>query len=37
MNCAIAVEPISFHLHGIVAVVENQRYGEVGMRLMNEM
>lgn len=37
MNCAIAVEPISFHLHGIVAVVESQRYGEVGMRLMNEM
>jgi hypothetical protein len=30
-------EPIRFHLHGIGGVVENERYGEVGFRLMNEM
>jgi hypothetical protein len=30
-------EPIRFHLHGIGGVVENERYGEVGLRLMNEM
>jgi hypothetical protein len=37
MNVEIVVEPIRFHLHGIGGVVENERYGEVGMRLMNEM
>ena len=30
-------QPIRFHLHGISGVVENERYGEVGLRLMNEM
>ena len=37
MNIQIVEEPIRFHLHGIGGVVENQRYGEVGFRLMNEM
>lgn len=30
-------EPIRFALHGIGGTVENERYGEVGFRLMNEM
>ena len=37
MNIEIIEEPIRFHLHGIGGVVENERYGEVGLRLMNEM
>jgi hypothetical protein len=37
MNIVIVDEPIRFHLHGIGGVVENERYGEVGLRLMNEM
>jgi hypothetical protein len=37
MNFEIVEEPIRFHLHGISGVVDNQRYGEVGLRLMNEM
>jgi hypothetical protein len=37
MNIEIMEEPIRFHLHGIGGVVENERYGEVGMRLMNKM
>jgi hypothetical protein len=37
MNVEIVEEPIQFHLHGISGVVENERYGEVGLRLMNEM
>ncbi len=37
MNVEIIAEPIRFHLHGIADVVENERYAEVGMRLMNEM
>ena len=37
MNFEIVEEPIRFHLHGISGVVENQRYGEVGMSLMNQM
>ena len=37
MKIEIIDEPIRFHLHGIGSVVENQRFGEVGMRLMNEM
>jgi len=37
MKIEIIEEPIRFHLHGIGGVVENQRYAEVGMRLMNEM
>ncbi|QVL32705.1 GyrI-like domain-containing protein [Telmatocola sphagniphila] len=37
MNIEIVEEPIRFHLHGIGSVVENERFGEVGFRLMNEM
>jgi GyrI-like small molecule binding domain len=37
MNIEIIEEPIRFHLHGVGGDVENERYGEVGMRLMNEM
>jgi len=37
MNSEIIEEPIRFHLHGISGVVENEKYGEVGLRLMNEM
>ena len=37
MKIEIIDEPIRFHLHGIGSVVENERYGEVGLRLMNEM
>lgn len=37
MNIEIIDSPIRFHLHGIEGAVENERYGEVGLRLMNEM
>ena len=37
MKIEIIDEPIRFHLHGIGGVVENERYGEVGLHLMNEM
>jgi hypothetical protein len=37
MKIEIIDELIRFHLHGISGVVENQRFGEVGFRLMNEM
>jgi len=37
MNIEIIEEPIRFQLHGIGGVVENERFGEVGLRLMNEM
>ena len=37
MNIEIVDKPIRFHLHGIRDVVENERYGEVGLRLMNKM
>jgi hypothetical protein len=37
MNIEIIEQPIRFHLHGIGGVVEDERYGEVGMPLMNEM
>lgn len=37
MHFEIVEEPIRFNLHGISGVVENERYGEVGWRLMNEM
>ncbi len=37
MKVEIIDEPIRFHLHGIGGVVECERYGEVGLRLMNEM
>jgi hypothetical protein len=37
MSIEIIEEPIRFRLYGIGGVVENERYGEVGLRLMNEM
>jgi hypothetical protein len=37
MGIEIIELPIRFHLHGVGDVVENERYGEVGLRLMNEM
>jgi len=37
MKIEIIETPIRFRLHGIGGVVENERYGEVGLRLMNEM
>ena len=37
MNVEIVEEPIRFHLYGIGGVVENERYGEVGLRLMDKM
>jgi hypothetical protein len=37
MNIEIIEAPIQFHLHGLSGIVENQRYGEIGLRLMNEM
>jgi hypothetical protein len=37
MKIEIIEEPVRFHLHGIGGVVENERYGEVGLRLMNKM
>ena len=37
MDIEIVEQPIRFDLHGIGGVVEDERYGEVGLRLMNEM
>lgn len=37
MEIDIVEKPIRFHLHGIGGVVENDRYAEVGLRLMDEM
>lgn len=37
MNIEIIEQPIRFHLHGIFGVVDNERYAEVGMGLMNAM
>src|SRR5262245_11118596 len=37
MNYEIIEQPIRFRLHGIGGVVENEKYGEIGLRLMNEM
>lgn len=37
MEIEIIDEPIRFRLHGLSSVVGNQSYGEVGLRLMNEM
>ena len=37
MKIEIIDEPIRFHLHGIGGAVEQNRFGEVGLRLMNEM
>ena len=37
MKIEIVEQPVRFRLHGIAGVVENERYGEFGFRLMNEM
>jgi hypothetical protein len=37
MNIEIVENPVRFTLHGIEGDVENKRYSEVGLRLMNEM
>jgi len=37
MFIEIVGEPIRFQLYGKWSIVEDQRYGEVGLRLMNEM
>lgn len=37
MNFEIVEQPIRFHLHGISGIVEKERCGEVGLRLMNNM
>jgi predicted transcriptional regulator len=37
MEIEIIDEPIRFTLYGTSSSVENRRYGEVGLRLMNEM
>jgi predicted transcriptional regulator YdeE len=37
MNIEIQTTPIHFQLHGKSAAVENNRFGETGVKLMNEM
>ncbi len=37
MKIEIVEDPIRFHLYGIGGVVEDKRFGEVGLRLMNQM
>jgi hypothetical protein len=37
MNIEIVETPVRFRLHGIAGAVDNERCGEVGLRLMNEM
>lgn len=37
MNIEIVETPVRFRLHGIGGVVENERYGVVGLRLMNDL
>jgi hypothetical protein len=37
MKIEIVETPVRYHLHGIGGEVENEQYGEVGLRLMNEM
>ena len=37
MNFEIVEEPIRIHLHGVSGAVENERFGETGLRLMNDM
>ncbi|MFO1000935.1 MAG: GyrI-like domain-containing protein [Planctomycetaceae bacterium] len=37
MNFEIVEQPIQLHLYGVSGAVENERYGEVGMSLMNQM
>lgn len=37
MEIEIIDEPLRFRLHGLSSAVENRAYGEVGLRLMNDM
>jgi hypothetical protein len=37
MSFAILTTALAFNLHGKSSAVENQRYGETGVKLMNEM
>ena len=37
MNIEILETPIRFQLHGLSSEVQNKQFGEVGMKLMNEM
>ena len=37
MNVEILDAPLHFHLHGKSSAVENERYGETGLKLMDEM
>lgn len=37
MQMEILEEPVRFQLHGIWGVAEKENFGEVGVRLMNEM
>ena len=37
MDIEIIDQPIRFHLHGLSSSVDNNCYGEVGCRLMDEM
>ncbi len=37
MKLEIIDTPIQFRLHGLSSDVQNRRFGEVGMKLMNEM
>jgi effector-binding domain-containing protein len=37
MEIEIFVNPIRFQLYGLSSPVENRRYGEVGLRLMDQM
>lgn len=37
MTIEIVTSPVEFHLHGVSSLVENNQFGEVGMRLMNEL
>ena len=37
MNIEIVTTPIRFQLHGLSSEVQNNQFGEVGMKLMNEM
>jgi effector-binding domain-containing protein len=37
MDLEIIDQPIRFHLHGLSSSVDNNGYGEVGCRLMDEM
>lgn len=37
MHFEVLTAPLSFNLHGKSSIVENQRFGETGFKLMNEM